>query len=95
MPATYEEWMKEVRAAFDSLVTPMEDWPAIGAFDFRSEYNAGVKPKDAAMKANRRWWHDWNKSLNQECQRSEQCWLPRGHEGQCQPIAGDHAVGAA
>ena len=87
MTESYEKWMNEVRAAFDSLSLPAADWHAIGAFDYRSEYEAGVKPQDAAMKANRHWWREWNKSLNQDCRKSDACWLPRGHQGQCQPVA--------
>ena len=87
MADSYEKWMSEVRAAFDSLSMPMADWQAIGVFDYRSEYDAGVAPAEAALKANRHWWHEWNKSLNQECRQRRGCWLPRGHEGDCQPLA--------
>jgi len=87
MTESYEEWVKQVSAAFESLTLPMEDWQAIGAFDFRAEYDAGINPTDAAAKANRHWWHEWNKSLNQDCRQSNDCWLPRGHQGQCQPVA--------
>ena len=87
MSESFEEWMNEVRAAFESLEGPMADWQVIGAFDYRSEYDAGVKSDAAAQKANRHWWREWNKSLKQECRQSEDCWLPRGHQGQCQPVA--------
>lgn len=87
MADSFEEWMNEVRAAFDSLNMPMTDWQVIGAFDYRSEYDAGVKPDDAAMKANRYWWREWNKSLKQDCLLAKDCWLPRGHQGQCQTVA--------
>lgn len=83
MSDSYGEWMKEVRSAFDSLNMPMADWQEIGAFDYRSEYVAGVKPQDAAEKANRHWWREWNKSLNQECRQTVECWLPRGDQGRC------------
>lgn len=84
MAGSYDEWMKEVRAAFGSLDMPMADWHVIGAFDYRSEYNSGVKPNEAALKANRQWWHEWNKSLQQDCRKTRGCWLPRGHQGQCE-----------
>jgi hypothetical protein len=87
MVESYEEWMNQVRAAFDSLNTPMADWQVIGTFDYRSQYDAGVKPADAAMKANCHWWHEWNKSLKQDCHQTTDCWLPRGHQGQCQPVS--------
>jgi len=79
--------MEEVRAVLDSLILPVADWQVMGAFDYQREYDAGVPPNIAAMKANRQWWHDWNKSPNQECQRSKDCWLPRGHQGQGQSMA--------
>ncbi len=87
MAESYEEWMKKVRVAFDSLDAPMADWQLIGAFDYRSEYDAGVKPDYAAMKANRQWWYEWNKSLKTDCHQTKDCWLPRGHHGQCQPVS--------
>jgi len=83
---SYEQWMSEVRAAFDSLDMPMADWQVIGFFDYRREFDAGIKPQDAATKANRHWWHEWNKSLKQHCPETKDCWLPRGHQGQCQPV---------
>jgi hypothetical protein len=84
MPDAYAEWMKAVRAALDSFSMPMADWQEIGAFDFRREYDAGVKPDDAATRAHRHWWWEWNKSLNQDCRQTKDCWLPRGHQRQCQ-----------
>jgi hypothetical protein len=86
MPESYEDWMKQVRAALDSLDMPMANWQAIGRFDYRSEYAAGVKPEDAALKANRLWWLEWHKSLKQDCQETPDCWLPRSHQGRCEPI---------
>ena len=87
MADAYLEWMKEVRTAFESLNVPMADWQLIGYFDYRREFDAGVKPQDAATKANRHWWHEWNKSLKQHCPQTDDCWLPRGHQGVCQPVA--------
>ena len=93
MAESYDEWMNKVRAALDSLNLPMADWQVIGAFDYRSEYEAGVKPDDAAMKANRYWRHGWNKSLRrQDCLLTNDCWLPRGHQGQCQPVAEESSL---
>lgn len=87
MVESYEEWMTKVRAAFASLSTPMADWHLIGAFDYRREFDAGVKPDDAAIKANRQWWYEWNKSLKQDCLQTQSCWLVRGHHGECQPVS--------
>ena len=47
MTESFEQWMDKVRAAFDLLNMPMADWQAIGAFDYRTEYDAGVKPAAA------------------------------------------------
>ena len=87
MAGSYEQWMSEVRAALDSLILPVADWQVMGVFNYRGEYESGVKPSDAAMKANRHWWHEWNKSLNQDGQQTKDCWLPRGHQGQCELVA--------
>ncbi|MGA8152429.1 MAG: hypothetical protein WB952_15860 [Terriglobales bacterium] len=85
----YERWLDRVREALDSINMPMEEWQSIRPFDFRAEYCKGVNPDDAAMRANRFWWHEQNKSLKQECRKEPNCWLPRGHQGPCQPISQD------
>jgi len=71
---------------------PKDEWQGIWPFDFRAEYDAGTKADDAAMKANRHWWQQQNKSLGQDCDKLPGCWLPRGHQGDCQPMfeRGDH-----
>jgi hypothetical protein len=39
------------------------------------------------MRANRFWWYQQNKSLNQECPPlTPSCWLPLGHQGNCQLV---------
>ena len=83
----YERWLDEVKAALDSVNMPMADWQGVYRFDFHAEYEAGAKPDDAAMKANRCWWREQNKSLKQDCREREGCWLPRGHRGECQPVS--------
>lgn len=82
----YTEWLKEVAAALESVNMPMADWQGIWPFDFQTQYAAGVTPNDAAMNANRFWWHEQNKSLKQECVQTPNCWLPRGHHGICEPV---------
>jgi len=44
------------------------------------------------MKANRFWWSEQNKSIGRACERIPGCWLPREHQGECQPCyePGDH-----
>jgi len=84
---TYEVWLGKVREALLSINMPMEEWQATWRFDFEGEYKAGVDAADAALSANRFWWSEQNKSLRQNCQAAPDCWLPRGHQGDCQPVA--------
>lgn len=86
MADAYEVWLDQVRVALRSINMQMEDWQPIWSFDFPREHEAGTTPDDAAMKANRFWWHQQNKSLKQDCQKTPNCWLPRGHQGECQPV---------
>ena len=92
MSETYETWLDEVRGALRSINMPLEEWQAIWPFDFAAEHKAGTNAGDSAMKANRFWWHHQNKSMGQDCDRLPGCWLPRGHQGDCQPNyeRGDH-----
>ncbi len=86
MTVSYEAWSKEVEEALSSINMPLEEWQKSWAFDFRAEFNAGTTANDAAMKANRFWWREQNKAIHQGCTLSEDCWLPRGHQGGCQPV---------
>jgi len=83
----YEQWLAGVRTALDSVNMPMDDWQSQWPFDFRVAYDAGTQPDDAAMQANRHWWREQNKSLKQDCRQTDDCWLPRGHRGDCQPVS--------
>jgi hypothetical protein len=85
MADAYEVWLDQVRDALRSINMPMEDWQKIWAFDFAAEYQRGTNPDAAAMKANRFWWSEQNKSLKKDCREKPGCWLPRGHAGECQP----------
>jgi hypothetical protein len=87
MADSYEKWLNDVKDALDSVNMPFDDWQSRWRFDFHREFNAGVKADDAAMKANRFWWHEQNKSLKQDCRVIPNCWLPRGHQGACQPVS--------
>jgi hypothetical protein len=86
MPVAYTEWLKDVREALNSINMPMDDWQKNWQFDFAAEYQAGGDPGKAAEKANRYWWQQQNRALNQECKRDSNCWLPQGHQGDCQPL---------
>jgi hypothetical protein len=87
MTETYEVWLHQVEDALRSVNMSISDWQGRWAFDFRVEYDAGSKADDAAMKANRYWWHEQNKALKQDCREIPNCWLPRGHQGACQPVS--------
>jgi len=87
MANAYEVWLDQVRDALRSINMQMEDWQPVWSFDFPLEHKAGTTPSDAAMKANRFWWREQNKSMKQDCHVTPSCWLPRGHQGACQPIS--------
>jgi hypothetical protein len=82
----FETWLDQVRAALDSINMPFEEWQRSWNFDFQREYKAGSSAVKAAEKANRFWWYEQNKALRQECDKTAQCWLPRGHQGVCEPV---------
>ena len=82
---TFEAWLSEVQDALRSINMDLDDWQSIRPFDFKAEHKLGSKATDAAMKANRFWWREQNKSLGQACRQTADCWLPRGHQGPCQP----------
>jgi hypothetical protein len=77
MAEAYEVWLDQVRDALRSINMPMEDWQRIWVFDFAAEHNAGTTPEAAAMKANRFWWREQNKSIGRACETISGCWLPR------------------
>ena len=85
MAEEYDIWLNEVRDALHSINMHVEDWQGVWPFDFSAEYKAGTNPDTAAIKANRFWWREQNKSLKKDCQKTPGCGLPRGHQGECQP----------
>jgi hypothetical protein len=87
MADVYNIWLDEVRDALRSINMAMADWQKIWPFDFTAEYDRGTNPDAAAMKANRFWWSQQNKSLKKDCREMPGCWLPRGHTGECQPVS--------
>jgi hypothetical protein len=92
MANEYETWLDQVRTALHSINMSMDDWQPVWPFDFPSEHDKGTDPDAAAMKANRFWWYRQNRSIGHECDMVPGCWLPRGHQGECQPQyeAGDY-----
>lgn len=92
MSDAYEVWLDQVRDALRSINMPMDDWQKIWAFDFAAEYQRGTSLDAAGTKANRFWWSQQNKSIGRACEKIPGCWLPRGHQGECQPNyePGDH-----
>ena len=81
----YKSWLKEVEEALSSINMPMDDWQKSWGFDFRHEFEVGTTANDAAMKANQYWWQLQNKAIGQDCRKTPNCWLPRNHQGGCQP----------
>jgi hypothetical protein len=86
MADAYEVWLEEVKDALRSINMPLEDWQGMWPFDFSGEHDAGTTPGETAMKANRYWWHQQNKSLKRDCPKTPNCWLPLDHQGKCQPV---------
>ena len=86
MSVNYKNWLGDVRAALQSINMSMDDWQNTWHFDFEREYRAGTAAETAAHKANRYWWHEQNKSIGQDCPKTPNCWLPRHHGGDCQPV---------
>ena len=92
MANEYETWLEQVRTALHSINMTMDDWQPVWPFDFPGEHDKGTDSGAAAMKANRFWWYRQNRSIGRECDMVPGCWLPRGHQGECQPQyeAGDY-----
>jgi len=86
MIADYTTWLDDVRTVLASINMPMDVWQKAWRFDFEREYRDGTDPNAAAEKANRYWWHEQNKSIGQDCLKMPNCWLPRNHSGDCQPV---------
>ncbi len=84
--AAYEAWLRDVGDALQTINMPLNDWQGIWPFDFRGEFAAGTSANNAAAKANRFWWKRQNETLGQECKTTPECWLPRNHQGECEPV---------
>lgn len=81
--AKYDEWIAQVRESLSSIGMKLDDWQPSWRFDFEREFQAGTDAGAAALRANRFWWHQQNKTLGQECRKDQSCWLPTGHGGAC------------
>lgn len=92
MANEYDSWLDQVREALRSINMSMDDWQPVWRFDFPGEHDKGTNPHAAAMKANRFWWSEQNKSIGRVCEKTPGCWLPQRHQGECQPNyePGDH-----
>ncbi|HWX55542.1 MAG TPA: hypothetical protein VN176_13205 [Verrucomicrobiae bacterium] len=86
MSETFDTWLTHARAALDAINMPMDKWQQAWAFDFAAEYSAGTDPRLAADKANRFWWRNQNLAIRQACTLTSDCWLPRDHQGKCEPV---------
>jgi hypothetical protein len=92
--SAYQAWLDQVKQALASINMPMQDWQRQWVFDFQREFQLGTEANDAAMKANRFWWHEQNKALHQDCTLSADCWPPRGHQGRCQLVMQGSSAGS-
>lgn len=88
MTADYTTWLNDVHSELDSMNMRTDTWQKAWPFDFEEEYRKGTAANVAAEKANRYWWHEQNKSISQDCLKTPDCWLPRKHRGECQPVNG-------
>jgi hypothetical protein len=66
----YEDWLSEVKEGLASVNMAFDLWQRTCAFDFEKEFAAGTNANDAAMKANKFWWYQQNKAINQDCRIS-------------------------
>jgi hypothetical protein len=87
MQVTYESWLNSVKDVLSSINMQFQDWQSIWAYDFEREFAFGTEAADAAAKANKFWWYEQNKALGHDCGKTPDCWLPRNHQGECQPVA--------
>ena len=86
MESGFDAWMSQVRMTLESINMALESWQKAWPFDFDHEFKTGTRPKDAAMKANMFWWKQQNAAIGQECRKTPNCWLPKEHQGKCQPV---------
>jgi len=86
MTPDYRIWLRDVRVALASINMPLDEWQNVYGFDFEQEFKVGTDAATAADLANRYWWHEQNKSIGQHCLITADCWLPRKHRGECQPV---------
>jgi len=63
MAQTYEAWLARVKDALSSMCMAMDEWQRMWPFEFRAEFDAGEDADSTAMKANRFWWREQNRSL--------------------------------
>jgi hypothetical protein len=83
--APFDTWLSEVKAALDSINMPSETWQAATPFDFSREFKSGSAANAAAAKANKFWWRKQNQVIHEDCRLTIGCWLPRRHQGECEP----------
>jgi hypothetical protein len=95
MEKTYDGWLNDVQVELQSMGMGVEAWQRYWQFDFHSEYKARTSVRETARKANRFWWQNQNRALMQDCPLSRDCWLPVGHEGDCETVGGEPVKGAA
>src|SRR5579872_4230393 len=77
---SYERWLSEARELLRTINIDLDHWQQHWRFDFADQYSSGIEPRDAAVNANRFWWYQQNKAVEKNCNRTENCWLPVGHQ---------------
>ncbi len=85
---TYAAWMNQVREKLFANGMDFDEWQSAFPYNFRRSFESGTSPTDAATRTSRFWWREQEKLLRTQCNRAANCWLPRDHDGECQPIVG-------
>jgi hypothetical protein len=84
--ATFRTWMKEVREVLEANRIAVNEWQSLFPYNFRRSFDSGTSPVEAANRMHRFWWREQEKGLHRQCDKAANCWLSRGHNGDCQPI---------
>ena len=84
--ATFRTWMKEVREVLAANTMAVNEWQSHFPYNFRRSFDSGTSPIKAANRIRRFWWREQEKGLHKQCDKAANCWLSRGHNGECQPI---------
>lgn len=84
--ATFRTWMKEVCELLAADSMAVSEWQSHFPYNFHRSFESGTSPTEAATRVHRFWWREQEKRLHKQCDQAANCWLSRGHDGDCQPI---------